>query len=1122
MSGAPVRRSRSAPAPRIYNLHPLLAGPIDRWPEHFSRIAAMGFDHLYVNAFFAPGQSGSLYSVADPFELHPLVRGDLSGSASELIAGVAAAARAHGLGVMTDLILPHAAPDGRLAAEHPDWLRRDASGVPMAPRVPDPMDPLHPRIMHDLVEIELDHDREPKLVFFESLARHFLELGIGGFRCSAAYKVAAGFWRPLLDRLRATHPRALFLGAALGCPFDRVLALEGAGFDLVFDSSCWWNLHDGWYLDQRAALDRVGSVVAFPEDHNSGRLGARLGVSEPETLARHYRARYLAALGLGNGVMMPMGFEHGCLRPLDPVTTRPQDWLDETQTPRIDLCGFLAEANRAKSDIGVLNRTGPIRRVTSPNGRVVGILRLDRGSPAVADEAALLIANPDPARPDGVAVHDIVTAAGGRFESFTDRTPAVPPLPFDVEAGLTLGPLSVRLFTSSASVRLTARAPAARESKKRLAGLAPSRLAIEKVQPELDGGRFPIKRVVGDLLTVEADIFSDGHETLAAALLVRAADETEWRRVPMALFDNDRWRGACALTRNTRYRYSVEAWRDVFATWRHEIGKKHDAGLAITLELAEGTDLVRRTAGQAPAELGAALDGLLTRLDASHDDDGARLALLLGEEALALMGAADLRANLTRYGTELEVIVDRTAAAFAAWYELFPRSQSDDPTRHGTFDDVIGKLPYVQAMGFDVLYFPPIHPIGATNRKGRNNSLRAGPDDPGSPYAIGAAEGGHDALHPELGDFKDFARLVDAAHEHGLEIAIDLAINCSPDHPWIKAHPEWFDWRPDGTLRFAENPPKKYEDICNVSFYREEAFPGLWLELRDVVLSWVGHGVKIFRVDNPHTKPFPFWEWLIREVQERHPETIFLSEAFTRPKVMARLAKIGFSQSYSYFTWRNTKAELREYLTELTRLEAREHMRPNFFVNTPDINPRFLQTSGRAGFQLRAVLAATLSTLWGVYSGFELCEATPIPGKEEYLNSEKYEIKAWGWDRPGHIRDDITLLNRVRRDNPALWQFTNLEFHEAWNDHVLVYSKMTKTGDNAVLVAVNLDPHQAQAAHFELPLWKFGLDDRATIGVEDLITGSRFEWSGKMQHLRLDPQHRPYALWRLVPPGLPS
>jgi starch synthase (maltosyl-transferring) len=423
----------------------------------------------------------------------------------------------------------------------------------------------------------------------------------------------------------------------------------------------------------------------------------------------------------------------------------------------------------------------------------------------------------------------------------------------------------------------------------------------------------------------------------------------------------------------------------------------------------------------------------------------------------------------------------------------------------------------VQALGFDVLYFPPIHPIGRIARKGRNNSLTPAPADPGSPYAIGAAEGGHDAIHPELGTFADFARLVKAAKAHGLEIALDFAIQVSRDHPWIEEHPEWFDWRPDGTIKFAENPPKKYEDIVNVHFYRE-AFPSIWFALRDVVLFWVDKGVKIFRVDNPHTKPFPFWEWMIREVHAAHPEVIFLSEAFTRPKPMKLLAKLGFTQSYTYFTWRNTKQELTEYLTELTTGETPEYFRPNFFVNTPDINPVYLQTSGRPGFQVRLVLAATLGCNYGLYNGFELCEASPLPGKEEYQDSEKYEIKAWDSDRKGNIKADIALINKLRQNHPALQSFTNLKFYNAWNDEILYYGKSTPDLSDFVLFVVNLDPHIPQTAHFEVPLWEFGLPDEASIGVEDLVTGDRFTWTGKVQQMTIDPKTRPYTIWRLTGP----
>ncbi|HET7715105.1 MAG TPA: alpha-1,4-glucan--maltose-1-phosphate maltosyltransferase [Bauldia sp.] len=649
--------------------------------------------------------------------------------------------------------------------------------------------------------------------------------------------------------------------------------------------------------------------------------------------------------------------------------------------------------------------------------------------------------------------------------------------------------------------------------------LAQARVAIESVTPEIDGGRFSAKAIAGEPVIVEADIFCDGHDRIDAALLFRRADETEWREAPMALLENDRWRGMFVPEVNAPHVYTLVAWRDRFESWRDEASKKHAAGVDISVELIEGRNLVEAAIGSGRAGTAErkALKALVARVDAT-DDPLVRFNTLIDGAVAALMRRVGFRDGLTRYDRELRLIVDRKRAAFSGWYELMPRSMSDDTSRHGTFDDVIRKLPYVRDMGFDVLYFPPIHPIGTTARKGKNNTLTPGPNDPGSPYAIGSEDGGHDAIHPELGTFGDFARLVKAAREHGLEIALDFAIQCSPDHPWIKEHPEWFDWRPDGSIKYAENPPKKYQDIVNVDFYGK-GFPSLWYALRDIVKFWADCEVRIFRVDNPHTKPFPFWEWLIAEVQAEYPDVIFLAEAFTRPKVMKRLAKLGFTQSYSYFTWRNTKWELTSYLTELTTTDARFTMRPNFFVNTPDINPYFLQTSGRPGFRTRLVLAASLGGNYGVYSGFELCEATPVPGKEEYLDSEKYEIKAWDWDRPGHIRDDIRLMNRLRNERPALQSFANVTFYNAWNDSILYYAKATPAKDDFVLFAVNLDPHNGQGADFEVPLWEFGLPDEAAIDAEDLVNGNRFTWHGKIQHIWLDPQHNPYAIFRLLPFG---
>lgn len=648
----------------------------------------------------------------------------------------------------------------------------------------------------------------------------------------------------------------------------------------------------------------------------------------------------------------------------------------------------------------------------------------------------------------------------------------------------------------------------------------PDRIAICGVAPEIDGGRYPAKATIGDIVEIACDILTDGHDQLGAAVTAVAPGGNRLA-IPLESLGNDRWRAQVPLTETGDYRFTISAWRDPVATWIEHAQKRFKAGADITVELPIGQGWIRLAAENADSEeKRAALIRLLAAFKAAADavDPARCLALVEKPETRQLLRETGTRLQATTYERTLTVRVERKTAGFSAWYELTPRSQSGDARRHGTFADVIGRLPYVRDMGFDVLYLTPIHPIGRTNRKGRNNSLVAEPGDPGSPYAIGSEEGGHDAIHPELGTIEDFRALVAAAREQGLEIALDFAIQCSLDHPWIKEHPEWFEWRPDGSIRFAENPPKKYEDIVNVRFY-DDAFPGVWIALRDVVLYWIGEGVKIFRVDNPHTKPFPFWEWLIRSVQSQHPDVIFLSEAFTRPKIMQHLAKIGFTQSYSYFTWRNTKQELTDYVTELTKGPSRAFMRPNFFTNTPDINPYYLQTGGRPAHRVRLILAATLAGNYGIYSGFELCEAEALPGKEEYANSEKYELKAWDWDRPGHIRDDIRFINRLRRASPALQIFENTTFYNAWNDQILYYGKATANLEEFLLFAVNLDPHHAQEADFEVPLWEFGLPDHATVEVEDVVSGHRFTWTGKVQHVRLDPNELPYVVWRLHPLG---
>lgn len=640
------------------------------------------------------------------------------------------------------------------------------------------------------------------------------------------------------------------------------------------------------------------------------------------------------------------------------------------------------------------------------------------------------------------------------------------------------------------------------------------RIAIESTSPVLDGGEFAVKAVVGQTVQVSSKVFSDGHDQLAVTLHWRLASSDEWSAAPMRFVGNDAWSGQFTVPVQGRYVFCIEAWIDRFASFCHELEKKHQAGIPVSLELQEGRILVQHAIELSQGELHEQLQVLLRQLSALLENE--QVALFVHEHSAQLMAQAQHHAYVS-LSPEFPVDVERPLAQFASWYELFPRSATDDPSRHGTFNDVLERLPMIHDMGFDVLYFPPIHPIGRSHRKGPNNSLQAGPDDPGSPYAIGSEEGGHEAIHPQLGSREDFRRLVAAAARQGLAIALDFAIQCSQDHPWLKQHPGWFNWRPDGTIRYAENPPKKYQDIVNVDFYAPDAIPSLWLELRDIVLGWVEEGVKIFRVDNPHTKPLPFWQWLIADVRTRHPEVIFLAEAFTTPAMMARLGKIGYSQSYTYFTWRNTKAELAAYFTELNQSPLRECFRPNFFVNTPDINPRFLHESGRAGFLIRAALATMGSGLWGMYSGFELCESASLGGKEEYLDSEKYQIRPRDYGAPGNIVAEIAQLNRIRRQNPALHTHLGLTLYNAWNDNILYFGKRSADGSNFVLVAVNLDPHNAQEAHFELPLWEMGLADDAHTSGEDLMNGHRWTWYGKTQWMRLEPWQQPFGIWRIKP-----
>lgn len=639
---------------------------------------------------------------------------------------------------------------------------------------------------------------------------------------------------------------------------------------------------------------------------------------------------------------------------------------------------------------------------------------------------------------------------------------------------------------------------------------------VEGVWPEIDAGRFPIKRIPGEEVWVEADVFADGHELVAAALQHRVAEDPDWLEVPMAPLGNDRFGGRFTIDRLAEHRYTVVGWIDRFETWRGDLAKKADAGLDVSVDLLIGADFVLGASRRASD---GDRDRLLLRAAArtlAGDDEDAARTLAFDGDLRDLMRRYPDRRGLGAHVRELRVTVDPPRARFGAWYELFPRSTSAAPRRHGTFDDVVARLPYLEELGFDVLYLPPIHPIGHERRKGANNRPSTSPDDPGSPWAIGAAEGGHTAVHPDLGTIQDFRRLLAAARERGIEVALDVAFQTTPEHPWVAEHPEWFRHRPDGSIQHAENPPKVYEDIYPIDFETKDR-QGLWAALRDVFLFWCGHGVRIFRVDNPHTKPFAFWEWLIAEVRAEHPDTIFLAEAFTRPKVMYRLAKLGFTQSYTYFAWRTTKPDLTDYLTELTRTGAVEFFRPSFWPNTPDILTAYLQTGRRSAFAVRFVLAATLAANYGIYGpAFELLEHVPRePGSEEYRDSEKYEIRTWDLDRPDSLAPLIATMNRIRRENPALHDNRSLRFHGIANDQLIAYSKATPDRSNVVLVVVNLDQENARSGWTDLDLGELGLAPGEPFEVEDLLMGAVFSWVGAANFVQLHPAEAPAHVFRV-------
>jgi starch synthase (maltosyl-transferring) len=1069
---AAIRAGNSAKTPerpvpfKIYYVPGFLAGPLSGWPRHFERIQKMGFREICIAPVGAPAPSGDIFLAGDVDRADARL-GEFK-TADSLINKLTNAAAKHGLATLLDVVLDRVAADGDMARAHPELFSPPAGGSAV-------LDPRASLADANGAIARFD-DKEAVRILARQWSDRLVawkRSGATGFRLLGLERAPADFVADLVATVRKQVGDCRFVGWTPAVSWDQITALGEADLDGVFASTPWWDGRASWYADEHEILRRVAPIIGPVEVPFGPRLAQRTYAESHLPLL--YRQALQIAAATGDGLLVPMGFEFMSRRPLDARFPTPEEW----QETNLSLESDIASANRL-IDRPANELRDEMGRLTGPGARLTALQMTNR-------RTAVLI-NTD----------------------LADSRPIQLPLDADdADADLAAGEVRIVPLRHELPILENGRN---RKSAVRAATKAP-RIVVENLTPRVEGGPFAAKRIVGQKITVEADAYIDGHDVLGAELLWKATDSDEWQRAPMSPTGNDRWQATFTPFRIGRWLFTVEAWLDDYATLCRSIRLKREAGVDIDVELAE----VR-----------LALEAAIARKACARTELADTLAILAGGDMEASVQAlispstakivADSGAHAFAVQHEpIPLDVDRRQAGFASWYELFPRSQTDDPSRHGTFADVIERLPRIRDMGFDVLYFPPIHPIGVTARKGRNNSLVASPQDVGSPYAIGGREGGHDALHPALGTFEDFHRLIAAARDCGLEIALDFAIQCSPDHPWLREHPEWFRHRPDGTIKYAENPPKKYEDIVNVDFYADGAVPALWEALRDVVLFWIGEGVHTFRVDNPHTKPLAFWQWLIADVRGRHPDAIFLSEAFTRPKMMYRLAKVGFTQSYTYFTWRNSKQELMDYMRELTTTAVAEFFRPNFFVNTPDINPFFLQSSGRSGFLIRAALAATLSGLWGVYSGFELCEAAALPGREEYLDSEKYAIRIRDFAAPGNIVAEITRLNRIRKANPALHSHLGLSFYNSSNDQVLAYGKALPSHEDVIFVVVSLDPHRPQETSFEIPLWEWNLPDNGTLQAEDLMNGRRFALHGKNQWLQLDPAVSPFAIWRLSP-----
>ena len=1057
---------------RLYYFDPVsLPDPADPTPA-LRNAVRMGFDAVAIPPPWAPGADGNRLLPATFDRVQDKLGGGL---ASAYLNHLAGQCLEHGLRLVLDVDLSRVSPDfdgGAPAFDAPPPLKR--------------LDPRHaatPRV-------RTAHRDAAAAAWWGGLAAGWAMNGVAGLRLLGLGDVDAA---AIIAAIRSAAPGMMLIAWTPGLPEAGLTALQGV--DYVVSSLPWWDGEAEWLWLEYARLRRIAPVLCCPEAPFGARAAA--SINSPQLLLPHLRLLANLAWAIGDGWMMPAGFETGVRRAMT-IHPAPSGWSDGP----VDLSAEIASLNTLP-----LQASGGMRLLSGPGADVLVLLSTDTPDPRFARAASLSLVNLDEARPRTLDAGLAMSRIDGHFGPF--RRPGTDAVLASGDAA-TLPPGGLLVYHAEAAATDAQHPPIAAEDASRFA--AGPRVAIENPAPCVDDGALPVKRPVGEVVAVEVDVICDGHDKLAVALVWRGPGDQTWHEKRMHPIGNDRYAADLPLTRLGAWKYTIRAWRDAFATFRDELAKKSAAGIPVGLELREGLALVAAAEKRAPGPLKPALTSVVGQLAAA--DDSIRLPLLLSPEMAALMLQADDRPRAAALNHAVRVDAERSGAGFAAWYEVFPRSMSDDPSRHGTFADVERHLPRIAAMGFDVLYFPPVSPIGLKNRKGRNNTLTPAVDDPGSPYAIGSADGGHDALHPELGTFEDFRHLVAEAASHGLEIAIDFAIQCSPDHPWLKDHPGWFSWRPDGTIKYAENPPKRYEDIVNVDFYADGAIPGLWVALANVVLFWCEQGIRLFRVDNPHTKPFPFWQWMIGEVRTRYPDAVFLAEAFTRPKVMYRLAKVGFSQSYTYFTWRETKREMEAYLTELSLPGPRDFFRPHFFVNTPDINPVYLQGAPRSAYLIRAALAATLSGLWGLYNGFELCEGTPVPGKEEYLDSEKYQLRAWDWNRPGNIIAEVTALNRIRRMNPALRTHLNAVFLDAANDAVTVFEKATPDRSNVLVVAVSFDPSQPQETGFEFPFWHWQATEATAFIAENLVTGARETWRGKYQSARFTPD-QPYAIWRV-------